>query len=347
MYPISQNMVSQLRRNNPRQVSEYGFPKDGAPEKKLKYILNYAVLAPSGHNMQPWRFRIVGSEIELYADRSQSLPSIDPHDRELIMSCGAALFHIRVALRRFGYEPIVRTFPDLEDPDLLAFIRIGKRIEPTLEDFRLFQAIKLRQTLRDAFLNRTVPQAELKELQEAALCENTVLHVVRDEERKSILSFINEAVQIQNLNPAFRNELASLMHSNQSKEAVGLPGYAYGLGSIASYLSSLKVRIQGEPTVMNAVELAQDAPALVILNTPHDNVIAWLEAGQAVARILLLAQDYHLVASFLNQPFQVESVRTRFKEQINATGFPQLMLRIGYGDKGPPTPRRSPKQMQL
>jgi nucleotide-binding universal stress UspA family protein len=50
--------------------------------------------------------------VELYADRTRALPVIDPDDRELTISCGAALLHLRIALRHFGYAGAVATLPD-------------------------------------------------------------------------------------------------------------------------------------------------------------------------------------------------------------------------------------------
>src|ERR1051325_1026397 len=101
-------------------VSELDHPDLGGSAAKLKFLLRYAILAPSTHNTQPWLFHIRGDELELYADRTRSLHTIDPDDRELIMSCGAALFHLRVAMQHFAYHAEIKTFPDLADPDLLA-----------------------------------------------------------------------------------------------------------------------------------------------------------------------------------------------------------------------------------
>ncbi len=61
----------------------------------LRSLLKYAVLAPSGHNTQPWLFRPTEKDdLYLIADRTRALPVVDPHDRELIISCGAALDHL-------------------------------------------------------------------------------------------------------------------------------------------------------------------------------------------------------------------------------------------------------------
>src|SRR5215212_1263380 len=93
-------------------ISEEGFPAQGGSEEKLRFVLNYAVLAPSGHNTQPWLFGLSGDEEELYADRTRGLPVVDPEDRALIIGCGAALFYLRTALRHFGYAGEVEIFPD-------------------------------------------------------------------------------------------------------------------------------------------------------------------------------------------------------------------------------------------
>ena len=101
---------------DPWNVSADDFPADGTSEEKLWFTVQYAILAPSSHNTQPWKFRIHGNVVELYADLSRALPVVDPDKRELIMSCGAALFHLRTAIRYFGYGCQVETFPEPGEP---------------------------------------------------------------------------------------------------------------------------------------------------------------------------------------------------------------------------------------
>src|SRR5215469_16093227 len=112
--------------SHPWDVREADFPSTGPPAEQLRFLLQYAVLAPSGHNSQPWMFKIDEDTVELYADRSRALPVVDPDDRELTISCGAALLNLRVALRHFGYAGEVIPFPDPDDPDLLARVHLGK-----------------------------------------------------------------------------------------------------------------------------------------------------------------------------------------------------------------------------
>jgi hypothetical protein len=110
--------------SNPWQISADEFPAGGLPEEQLWFAASYAVLAPSTHNTQPWRFSIDEKDIDLLADLSRGLPVVDPQGRELIISCGAALFYLRLALRYFGCCPEVQIMPDPSRPDWLARIHI-------------------------------------------------------------------------------------------------------------------------------------------------------------------------------------------------------------------------------
>jgi hypothetical protein len=166
---------------DPWNVSEEDFPESGQAEEKLRYFLNYAVLAPSGHNTQPWLFNVSGGAVELHDDRTRGLPVVDPEDRALVISCGAALFFLRVAIRHFGYTDEVRTFPSPDDPDLLAEVRLGTPYEATAEEHQLFEAITKRRTNRSPFQEREITQEVLDALEAAATEEGAWLRIVQDE----------------------------------------------------------------------------------------------------------------------------------------------------------------------
>ena len=86
--------------------------------------LEHAVRAPSVHNTQPWRWRIRDDSVELYADWTRHLPWTDPDRRDLLISCGAALHHLRVALARQGLAVAVDRFPDPDHEGHLAAVTI-------------------------------------------------------------------------------------------------------------------------------------------------------------------------------------------------------------------------------
>ena len=328
---------------DPWNVDATEYPRTGTHAEQLKFLLNYAVLAPSGYNTQPWRFKVAGDEAELYADRTRALAVVDPQGRALILSCGAALFHLRTALRYYGYTPIVQVFPDFNDPDLLAFVRMGPRHEPTAMDQRLFEAIKKRRTNRLPFAPRPVPEADLQACRAAVQAEGAHLHVFREEEKRhALVDLIARGDRIQGCDKRFRRELAAWVHPNRSKSHDGMPGYALGVGTILSYTGPFVIRTfdWGEGQAAQDRQLADGSPMLLAITTAADNAMAWLEAGQALARFLLLAHDAGLSVSFLNQPIEVPALRPCVAALIEEAGHPQLILRLGYGQEIPPTPRR-------
>ena len=95
------------------------------PMDKVGYLFATAARAPSVHNTQPWRFGVEEPALELHADRSRVLRSSDPTGREMLVSCGAALFGLRLAVRGLGYLPLVQLLPSPADYDLLARVRLG------------------------------------------------------------------------------------------------------------------------------------------------------------------------------------------------------------------------------
>ena len=120
-------------------------------DEEATYVVGAAVWAPSVHNTQPWRFSAAGSEVALHADASRQLPVADPLGRELMISCGAALFTAKLAVRSLGYVPETRILPDPADPLLIAQLRWRRRAATSIAEDRLFEQITLRRTHRGGF----------------------------------------------------------------------------------------------------------------------------------------------------------------------------------------------------
>jgi len=324
-------------------VSADDFPHFGAEAEKLEFLLSYAVLAPSSHNTQPWLFRLRGDEAELYADRTRACRIADPDDRELIISCGAALCHLRIAMRHFGYLGKVEILPDKGDPDLLARVCLGLQAERCVEDNLLFHAITKRRTNRQPFSDDPVPEPLLAALEKAAAKEGAHLQILRSEQaRYALADLVAEADRRQWASKRFRLELAAWVHANRTASRDGIPGYAQGVDDLMSYAGPLVVRTfdMGEGQAAKNRELATGSPVLAVLGTNGDAPREWLATGQALARVLLRARIEDVWASFLNQPIEIAALRQNLPHTIGHAGFPQLILRLGFGPDVRPTPRR-------
>lgn len=330
--------------HDPWLVSDDDYPHKGALEEQLRYALRWAVLAPSNHNTQPWRFRVEDGAVLLWADSERALPVCDPAGRELVISCGAALYHLRLALRHFGHEGLVATFPDGGDPDLLARVRPGGNLSPSPEEEWMWKAIVLRRTNRRPMQKEPLPPELLARLAHHAASEHAWLAVLDSPSVKdTVAELVAEGDLQQFADPRFRQELAEWTHYNRSGSHDGMPGYARGLADAASLVEPLVIRTFdiGEGQAARHRQLATGSPALAVLGTDGDSRGDWLAAGQALARLLLFARHHGVYASYLNQPIEVAAMRPRLAELAGRHGgFPQLLLRLGRAEDVRPTPRR-------
>jgi nitroreductase len=326
------------------------FPTQGTALQRLTFALRYGILAPSSHNTQPWLFRIRDDTVAIYADRSRALPVIDPHDRELVISCGAALQHLRIALCALGYEAQTARFPDPSNSDLLARVTLGAPRQPTIAQDELFHAIITRRTFRQRFEPMVVPDDALRALEHEAATENVRLHVVTSEvERVRLAELIAQADRIQFADKHFRRELAAWVHDNWGGRGDGIPGFAQGLNEVAALAEPMVVRTFdiGRGQAAHDRELAEGSPVLAVFGTETDTPGDWLATGQALARVLLRASSRGIYASFLNQPLEVEDLRPQVGAMIKMSGVPQIILRVGYGSQIQPTPRRTLEEVLL
>jgi hypothetical protein len=275
--------------------------------------------------------------VELWADTRRALALADPQCRELVISCGASLLHLRLALEHFRFEPHIARLPDAEHPNLLARVTAGGMARESEED--LFAAIAKRHTNRGPFdAERVPPMADLFRLETAAMTEGADLHLVETiAEREAIAELVAAADRLQGRDPAFRKEISAWVRAGRGPD--GIPAAALADRGIMSFLVPLALRFVnwGEKQAERDKEMVLGAPALAVLTTGSDACMDWLRAGEALARVLLEATILGLSASFVNQPVEVPELREEMRQRMDGNAWPQLILRLGYA-KEPSVP---------
>lgn len=314
------------------RIDEHAFPRDGSDADRLRFAARYAILAPSGHNGQPWRFTTDAETLSVYADRARSLPTIDPHDRELLIACAATVHLMRVALRHFGYHPQVQLLPDPADGDLLATVRLGHTGPDSTVD-GLFAAITSRHCNRHPYQPRLLAENTVDRLRTAAEAEGAWLAVLTGRPAISAAAdLIAEGDRVKWRDPGFRHELAERLIPNRGRRRDGMPGYAFGVHGALARLAPFLVRHLdlGRMRAASDRRLALATPALAVVGTDRDDPPAWLSAGQAMSHVLLRATADGLATSFLSQAIEVPELRPRLAALLDRPGHPQLLLRVGY-----------------
>lgn len=343
-------MDTTLLQADPRTIQDEDFPATGTPAERWLFLLHYALLAPSEYNAQPWLFRVHGESVDLYADETRRLPIVDPDDRELLISCGAACFNLRLAARHFGYHTTMEERIEHERQGWIVRLHLGAREPATNEEERLFAAIPHRHSNRSLYEARSVPKAVIARLQRCAGFEGTWLQLIEDAPTRRLLyDLIVTGDRRQWANMPFRQELAQWVRAQRAGTTDGLSGEVRAKGSVHEITGPFVVRTFDlwREEAAKDLQLATGSPVLAVLGTFSDSPGGWFLAGRAVERLLLQACASGLQTSFVNQPIEVPALRSRLGQALGRNDFPQLIIRIGYGKPAPMTPRRSVQEVLL
>jgi hypothetical protein len=299
-----------------------------------------ATLAPSIHNTQPWRFRLGRHSLEMRLDPERQLHVLDPGRRQLLISCGCALFNARVAVAAGRHTLRVERFPEPSDPDLVARLTLGEPNAPWTPLVRLDAAIDLRRSNRREFFDTRVSEEVLWELTTAASAEDaTVVPVSGLDQRRDVAALVREADAIENADPDYLAELRKwTIERSTPDDGVAAGSYPQATGRHGEIpLRDFGSGLSGHmPPVLDS-GLDQ---CLLVIGTRADDPLHWLRAGEALERLWLEATRLDQVVSLLSQPVEVRQTRQRLGQVLGADIWPQALLRVGQAAPNVATRRR-------
>lgn len=317
------------------------------PAESVAGLLSTAGRAPSIFNSQPWLFRVGTYAIDLYADPSRRL-RIDRSGREMLISCGAALFGLRMAIRAIGYEPVVGVLPDPEDPGLLARVRLGARSPVTQAERQLVDAIPHRHTHRGSFAAAPLPRGLMIRLQHDAVVERAALAIIDQPSAYAQLSgIVRRTVSEMSGDQRARADVRQWVRAPGSTAVDGVPVSAIALPA-RGRLGRLAQRDMD--LGRGAGELSEDGPppaVTAILLTAGDTRADWLRAGQALHRMLAHAASHWVFASLYSEPTESALARALIRSRLTLPGAPQLVLQFGVARSTRATARRPVEGIRL
>ena len=311
----------------------------------VRAALTLALAAPSVHNSQPWQWRWdsahatddqgVGA-IQLYADRTRWLPSTDPRGTDLLVSCGAALHHARVAFAVEGWSVEVQYLPDRTDRDYLARLTF-RAADVEQAQVELAEAVLTRRSDRRWYAAKRVPDDTLVELIRAA--EHQGARATRLT-KPGFRAGVTEALQVsrlQNWDPKYLDELADVTDRFQP-DASGIPA-ANRICTTGHVNRTFPAGTLADPAPTDGPERAE----LLLLGAAEANPLGALVTGEACSAVLLAATAAGLASCVLSQPLESASARRRVRELSDVAMEPLVLVRLGWptsADPIPATPRR-------
>ncbi|GAA0926196.1 Acg family FMN-binding oxidoreductase [Pseudonocardia zijingensis] len=302
--------------------------------RTVRSALALAVRAPSVHNSQPWRFVLGRTSVHLHTEPARWLPATDPNGRDLLVSCGIVLHHLRVALAAAGIRASVTRLPNPDQPDHLAAIELHAG-PPAEADLGLVAAITCRRTDRRRFADWDVPDAFVRELIGRAAEQGAVLRsAAAGHERSLLLAAINDAAAVEDDDPACRAETA--LWSGRVADDTGVPAANLLREAPVARAAPARRFAQG---VLEQDEDVDDGAVLLVLGAASDDPLSQLRAGEAASAVLLHATELGLATCPLSQPLEVDSAQIRIRDAVlGGTLCPQLLLRVGWAPAGPELP---------
>ena len=279
--------------------------------------------------------------MHLYVDRSRTVPATDYSGREAILSCGAVLDHLRIAMTAARYETTIARFPDPNDPSHLA----------TLEFRPTDHATKAQQDRARAILQRRTDRLPLDPPTEWHLFEPVLrssfdedvvmLDVLSDEQRPRL-------VEASELSEALRREDSSYhveldWWTSPFALAQGLPPSA-----LLSVTERRRVEIARNFPIRSQQdrrsEIAADSSKILVLSTPDDTRADVVRCGEVLSTVLIECTMVGMATCTLTHLIESEESREVVGRLIGHRGDPQVLIRVGKAPPMESTPAPTPRR---
>lgn len=313
-------------------------------------LIAFGIKAPSGHNSQPWKFRLTERSIEIHPDFEYALPAVDPSHRELYISLGCAGENICAVAPNFGFKA---NWSSKMNSNGVYFIIIDLVKADSKTDDSILQTVKERQSNRSIFNGKLIPKTEIDTLKSIATEPDIGLYFFNKDSApfETLKDFILKGNQLQMNDSNFKNELISWIRFNKNhvkKTNNGLSYKVMGSPAMPRVIGKMVVKSFLKPTKQNASDTKKiDSSSHFVLLTSKNNTMSqWISLGFYLERILLKFVELGIANAYLNPPCEIDSLSEELRKSIPINNeYPTILMRIGYANSTPYSPRKAVKEV--
>ena len=307
----------------------------------IKQAVQLACRAPSLHNSQPWRWVAEGARLDLFSEPSRIGRSSDSTGREVLISCGAVLDHLRVAMTAAGWKTNVDRFPNPNNLKHLASIRFSPLDFVTDAHRSRAAAIGLRRTDRLPYAAPSRWDSFEPLLRAAVDTDATVLTVIPEDSRLQLAQASKLSEEWRRYDSSYHAELQ--WWTTHPGAYQGVPPSA-----VVTEAESEKLDVSRHfPTSGLGTWRADTGPdrsKILVLSTYDDSHQCVLGAGETLSTVLLECTMAGLATCTLTHMIEVTAGREMVRMLTERHEMPQLLIRVGKAPEAetppPATPRR-------
>ncbi len=312
-----------------------------SPGADVQDIVRYATLAPSGHNTQPWRFRVSDGSIAIVPDLTRRTPVVDPDDHHLYASLGCAAENLSLAAGSRGLLGEPRFDP--QGKGEVVFDYATGAAQPSV----LVDAIPRRQSTRAEYDGRAATSSDLMALERAAATPGVDVAIITERAQiDRVRDMILAGNGVQMADRAFMAELKAWLRFNPRaalRHGDGLYAASSGNPVLPDWLGptmfdlAFKVDAENEKYVRHM----NSSAGVAVFTGEEADAAHWFSVGRACQRFALQATALGMKLAFVNQPVEVADLRPDLAALVGLPGRrPDIVMRFGYGSEVPMSPRR-------
>ena len=312
----------------------------------IERAVELACRAPSLHNSQPWRWVADGTVLHLFADPSRIGRHTDSTGREVIISCGAVLDHLRIAMAAAGWQAAIDRYPDPSNRDHLACVEFHRMPLITPDQRDRARAIGQRRTDRLAFaapLRWGLFEPVLRAIVDSSVAD---LDVIDDSGRPALAAASRLSEERRSHDSLYQAEL-SWWTGRSGSQNEGIPAPALVSESEAERVDVARTTFPTSGHGRRRAGIERDRSMILVLSTYDDSPGNALRCGEVLSSILLECTVAELATCTLTHMIEVHASREAVRRLTGRIAEPQLLIRVGRAlpsrhDPPPPaTPRRA------
>ncbi len=325
------------------EINPGDFQKQKTITDQLWFLAGFAVLAPSGHNSQPWQFDARDNIIDIRADMSRALPASDPNCRQLYISLGCAMENLLIAAEGYRFHYDIAYFPKDGVAASITFSGSGEQgvIEPKSDII----AVTKRHTNRNPYTTKMPEQTFLQKIKSLGTGNVQITLVSQQTQREKISDIVSEALITTMDNKSFRMELSRYLKPNNTNSPIGMTGAGFLMPTAVSFIAPVLIKFVNVNKLSKKEDVAllkEHTPVFGVISTLADEPKAWLKAGQLYERVAVEAEKGNIKTHPLAAAIETGKYCGQLQNALEIPSRPQVFFRLGYTDKLVPYAPRLP-----
>jgi len=332
--------------NNIRDINPSDFLNLFSPEKKIKFLLRYAILAPSTHNSQPWLFKIKDNSCEVYYSADLKIPNADPEERDLFISIGCAIENLIIAAKYFNVFDSIHYRLSYND-NLVAEIKFknldSNDLKTNLELELLLNTVINRINARGIFRDEPVSQniiinifKKISEENEKYEIGGFDINFLKEKEKiEKLAELTGNGIKTAYRSKEFRKEMSKWLRNNFTFKKDGLPGYALKMPALISFFFPTLIRyinIGNKLADLNKRSI-KSAPLVCVISAEEiERPLIWIKTGRLVERLMLEFNKEGYNTSIFVASIEMGDVYKKVQQVIDTQKRPQFIFVVGKVD---------------